>query len=255
MRRIGGRGPAAGGSREPSNPSRGRRVLSRGIPAWVLVGGATLTCSAGCINAVGFLGIHHQALSHMSGTATAFSTDLVAGRSELAGHAILVLLSFFLGSTLSGVIVRQSVLQMGRRYGVALTCESVLLFAAAHFLRAGSNTGDYLAAAACGLQNALATTYSGAIVRTTHITGLVTDLGIAAGLALRRDAVDHRRVILHLTLVTGFVTGGILGAAGFHVLGVSTLFIPASIIGLVGIGYSVSRRRARGGLSPERGGR
>jgi uncharacterized membrane protein YoaK (UPF0700 family) len=220
-------------------------MLSRGIPAWVLVGGATLTCSAGCINAVGFLGIHHQALSHMSGTATAFSTDLAAERGELAVHAAFVLMSFFLGSTLSGVIIRQSVLQMGRRYGVALTCESILLFAAAHFLRSGSNNGDYLAAAACGLQNALATTYSGAIVRTTHITGLVTDLGIAAGLALRREVVDHRRVILHLTLVAGFIGGGILGALGFRVLGVDTLFFPASVIGVVGIGYSVSRQFSR----------
>jgi uncharacterized membrane protein YoaK (UPF0700 family) len=134
---------------------------------------------------------------------------------------------------------------MGRRYGVALTCESILLFGAAHFLRSGSNNGDYLAAAACGLQNALATTYSGAIVRTTHITGLVTDLGIAAGLALRREVVDHRRVILHLTLVAGFVCGGILGALGFRVLGVDTLFFPASVIGAVGLGYSVSRQFSR----------
>jgi uncharacterized membrane protein YoaK (UPF0700 family) len=43
---------------------------------------------------------------------------------------------------------------------------------------------------ACGLQNAMATGYSGAVIRTTHVTGIVTALGIAVGLAARRERVD-----------------------------------------------------------------
>jgi uncharacterized membrane protein YoaK (UPF0700 family) len=219
-------------------------MLSRGIPRWILLGGAMLTCCAGCINAVGFLGIHHQALSHMSGTATIFSTDLAASQGKTALHALLVLFAFFAGASLSGFIIRQSALKAGRRYGVALMCESTLLFAAAHFLRGGSNGGDYLAAAACGLQNALATTYSGAIIRTTHITGLITDLGIAAGHAARRLHVDARLVLLQLVLVGGFVAGGILGALGFRILGYDTLFFPAAATGVAGIGYSLNRHLA-----------
>ena len=220
-------------------------MLSRGTPTWILVGGATLTCCAGCINAVGFLGLHHQALSHMSGTATIFSTDLATSEFARAAHAGWVLLSFFLGCVLSGFIIQQSTLEAGRRYGVALACESVLLFAATFFLRGGSNAGDYLAAAACGLQNALATTYSGAIVRTTHITGIITDLGIAAGWALRRHRVERPRVILHMVLVGGFVAGGILGALGFAVLQYDMLLFPAAVTGLAGLGYSVTRHFAR----------
>lgn len=181
----------------------------------------------------------------MSGTATIFSTDLAANEGRTAVHALLVLFAFFAGASLSGFIIRQSALQAGRRYGVALTCESALLFAAAHFLRGGSNSGDYLAAAACGLQNALATTYSGAIIRTTHITGLITDLGIAVGHAGRRLHVDARLVLLQCVLVGGFVAGGILGALGFRVLGYDTLFLPATAIGIAGIGYSVTRHVAR----------
>jgi len=194
---------------------------------------------------VGFLGIHHQALSHMSGTATSFSTDLAASEERSAMHALLVLFAFFGGASLSGFIIRQSALQAGRRYGVALVCESALLFAATHFLRGGNNSGDYLAAAACGLQNALATTYSGAIIRTTHITGLITDLGIAAGHGARRLHVDHRLVLLQFVLVAGFVAGGILGALGFRVLGYDTLFFPATTIGIAGVGYSLHRHFAR----------
>ncbi len=216
-------------------------MLSKPIPAWILVGAFALTSIAGSVNAVGFMGIHHQALSHMSGTATILSTDLITGQFGAAAHAGLVLLFFFLGCVLSGMIIRKHTLQIGRRYGVALILESILLFTAAAFLKQGSNYGDYLAAMACGLQNALATTYSGAIIRSTHITGIVTDLGVAAGHFLRRDPVEYRQVSIHLMLILGFICGGIAGGLGYQHWGVTTLFIPAGITGLIGVGYTVYR--------------
>jgi len=220
-------------------------MLSQKTPAWILVGGAVLTCIAGSVNAVGFLGVHHQALSHMSGTASIFSTDLALGRFGAAAHAGLVLLFFFLGCMVSGMIVRRSTLRVGRRYGVALAVESGLLFGAALFLRQGSDYGDYLAAMACGLQNALATTYSGAVIRTTHITGIVTDLGIAAGHFIRAEPVETRRVVIHLVLVGGFILGGILGALGYAAWGFDALFAPAAFTGCTGVGYAVIKHYQR----------
>ena len=225
-------------------------MLSKPIPTWILISGLTLTCCAGCINAVGFLGVHHQALSHMSGTGTIFSTELVSRQYEAAWHALLVLAFFLMGCVLSGIIVRHNTLQLGRRYGVALSCESTLLFSATYFLRHDSNQGDYLAAMACGLQNAMATSYSGAVIRTTHITGLITDLGIALGLALRGDAVDLRRIGLFLVLVSGFILGGILGGIGYLHLGVDTLLFPATVTGIAGITYALFTHFQRGAVLP-----
>ncbi|MFM1850959.1 MAG: hypothetical protein RIS54_643 [Verrucomicrobiota bacterium] len=216
-------------------------MLSKPIPAWILIGGFLLAGIAGCVNAMGFLGLHHQALSHMSGTATIISTDLARGELSLAAHAALVLAWFFLGCVLSAVIIRQSVLQAGRRYGVALMIEAVLLAGAALLLRQGANAGDYLAAVACGLQNALATTYSGAVIRTTHVTGILTDLGIAAGLGLRGEPVDLRRVTLHLILFAGFLAGGIVGGAAFLRFSYDALFGPAALTGLAGAAYALHR--------------
>ncbi|MCC6414496.1 MAG: DUF1275 domain-containing protein, partial [Opitutaceae bacterium] len=99
----------------------------------------------------------------------------------------------------------------------------------------------YLAAMACGLQNALTTTYSGAVVRTTHVTGIVTDLGIAAGHYLRREAMDPRRVVLYLVLLTGFIGGGIVGGWGYLHWGFDALLAPAVLTGLTGIGYTAYR--------------
>jgi uncharacterized membrane protein YoaK (UPF0700 family) len=214
-------------------------MLSKPIPAWILGGAGLLATVAGCVNAVGFVGFHHQALSHMSGSAAILSTELARGEGALAVHTLLVLLCFFAGCVLSGMIIRHSALQLGSRYGVALAVESALLFGAAYFLRHGVDTGDCLAAMACGLQNAMATTYSGAVIRTTHITGIITDLGITAGQALRRERIDLRRTGLHLVLVAGFVGGGFLGALGYEKFGFDALLVPAAVTGIAGLGYWV----------------
>ncbi len=112
-------------------------------------------------------------------------------------------------------------------------------------LRLGSVAGELLAATACGLQNGLATSYSGAVVRTTHMTGIVTDLGITLGHWLRRQPVEWFRVRLHLVLLLGFVLGGASGATLFGVIGPDTLLVPAVAVFLAGAGYTLQRRRQR----------
>ena len=219
-------------------------MLTKPVPAWILVSGTLLAACAGCINAAGLIGLHHQALSHMSGTAAIFGTELARGDLGAALHAALVLSFFFFGCVLSGILVRNEALQLGRRYGVALIGESVLLFIAAHLLVNGQGAGDFLAAMACGLQNALATSYSGAVIRTTHITGIITDLGLAAGAALRRDRVDARRTGLYVLLALGFIGGSILGGLGYLAFGFNVLLFPAVLTGATGLAYTAYRVRA-----------
>jgi uncharacterized membrane protein YoaK (UPF0700 family) len=168
---------------------------------------------------------------------TVLSNELAAGRFSLAVYAVAVVVSFFIGSVLSAAIIRESALKLGRRYGVVLVIESALLFAACRMLMTGNYAGDCLAAMACGLQNAMATHYSGAVIRTTHMTGIITDIGIAVGLRLRGVAIDGRRVRLLLLLLAGFFCGGILGSLGYTHIGFATLLIPASLAGLAGVGY------------------
>lgn len=217
-------------------------MFTKPTPPWITAGALCLAGCAGCINAVGFLGAQHQALSHMSGTVTNLGIELGLADRALAWRAFVVLGSFFLGCVASGLIIRQSTLKLGRRYGVALVLESLLLFAAVWFFhRDATNTGDYLAAMACGLQNAMATGYSGAVIRTTHVSGIVTDLGIAVGLFARRQPVDWRRIRLYLVLLVGFLSGGVFGAVAFARINYGTLLIPAVITGMAGLGYGTYR--------------
>lgn len=220
-------------------------MFTKPVPRWITIGALCLAGGAGCINAVGFLGARHQGLSHMSGTVTTLGIGVGSWDGTLARQATVVLGSFLLGCVASGMIIRQGTLKLGRRYGVALAVESTLLFCSTWCFRPGAeDTGDYLAAMACGLQNAMVTGYSGSVIRTTHVSGIVTDLGIAGGLFARRETVDWRRIRLYLVLLSGFLAGGVLGAVAFRRHGYDTLLIPAVLTGATGLGYAVYRHLA-----------
>ncbi len=214
-------------------------------PAWVYLGGLVLTVVAGFINAVGFLGAHHQALSHMTGSVTVLGMELVRSHYDVAFHAFAIMAAFFAGCLVSGVLIRQATLKLGRRYGAALSLESAALFAAVYFLRRGAHAGDYLAALACGLQNAMVSSYSGSTMRTTHMTGMITDLGITCGHFLRGDTVDWYKFRLYGVLFFGFFSGGVIGTVGYGHFGYDTLLFPAALSGVAGLGYFVIKHTER----------
>ncbi len=208
------------------------------IPLWVTLGGFALTLLAGWVNAIGFMSAQHQAISHMSGTATLMSIDFAQPLHLITWHPAKILLAFFIGAIGCGCIIRQQTLKMGRRYGVALSIESLLLFGATWELRHDSSSGYYLAAMACGLQNAMASSYSGSVIRTTHLTGMITDIGIACGHFIAREKIEWRRFKLYGVLLLGFAVGGYLGARAYLLFGYNALLAPAALAGASGLIYA-----------------
>jgi len=209
------------------------------LPRWVEFGSFILALVAGLVNAVGLLGFQHQSISHLSGIATMLGTSIFDINVVDFIHLGLVLISFVLGSAISGYCLRGGSLILGRNYSGLLLLESIFLFGAMYFLSADSVQGHYLASAACGLQNALVTTYSGAVVRTTHVTGIFTDLGIMLGAKLRGEPFDKRKALLFILIITGFISGGVLGAWLFNIFEFNALFVPASICMLLAFSYSL----------------
>ena len=199
-------------------------------------GAFILAFAAGMVNAIALLGFNHQGVSHLSGIATLIGVEAAQTNTGVALHLVAMIVSFVVGAAASGLIVGGQPLVLGRRYAVCLFLEALLLLAALVVLTSGSSTGDFLAAAACGLQNAMTSTFTGSMVRTTHVTGVITDLGVALGLRLRGESIGPRRVVLYLLLVTGFVAGGATGAFAFTAWGYVALGAPCAIVFLIGIG-------------------
>lgn len=213
------------------------------LPKWVEYGAFTLAFIAGIVNAVGLLGFEHQAISHVSGSVTLLGIKAIT--SKVTALLLLgVIISFMLGSALSGFLLSGGSLKLGRHYDTLLFIEALLLLISAYLLENTFTYGIVLASAACGLQNALATNYSGAVIRTTHLTGIFTDLGLMIGRALKGEQFDTRKCVIFLLIISGFLLGGIVGYILFNYFLMLALLFPAAACLLLSVTYKIYRLRA-----------
>ena len=198
--------------------------------------GALLAFNAGAINAGGFL-VVGMYTSHMTGFASMISDMLVLGSFTVAIGAIGALLAFVAGAACTAVLVnwaRQNHLRS--EYALPLLLEAGLLLVFG-LLGATLNRQTPFAvpltvlvlAFTMGLQNALVSKISASQIRTTHMTGVITDMGIELGklfywnqgarppeLQVRANRIKLR---LYAMLLGAFMAGGVVGAAGFKYLG------------------------------------
>lgn len=215
------------------------------LPRWVWPVAWLLAFAAGAVNAIGLLGAAHQAVSHLTGTTSLLAVAVVAGDGVEIARFAGVALAFVAGAAVSGAVIPLDPLHLGRRQSALLAGVALLLVAAQRLLDHGSALGLPLAAAACGLQNAMTTSYSGAVVRTSHLSGMFTDLGIALGHVLRRAPVHPRRLVLCSVVIAGFFAGGVAAALVFARIGYGALFVPAALtaaLAVVNAVHVVSRR-------------
>ncbi len=216
--------------------------MSSKLPTWVGVGAFLLSFSAGCINAFTLVSAIALPVSHYTGTSTALAIAVASGD---AGRILLLsglIASFVAGATASGLVIRDYHLKLGRRYGIALMAESALVSLAFVAYADDPTVSLFLLAFACGLQNAMATTYSGAVVRTTHVTGILTDLGTQLAKVLLGNKVERRRVALFLSILSGFILGGVLTTALFPLIGRYVLFVVVALTGGTGLSYYAYRQ-------------
>jgi uncharacterized membrane protein YoaK (UPF0700 family) len=213
-------------------------MISR-LPRWVWLGAWVLAFIAG----FGLLGFEHQAVTHLTGTTSMLAAAIANMDLVAILHLAGVIGSFLAGTVYSGILIKDSALELGRRYGVALLLESILLCLAVPLLTQGSILGVYSASCACGLQNAMVSTYSGAVVRTTHLSGMFTDMGIFLGHWLRGIPFDRRRLSLCGVIISGFLAGGVGGTVAYRAFSYAALFIPGGLTASVSIAYALYRFR------------
>lgn len=215
------------------------------LPKWVWFGSAVLAFIAGTVNTVGFLGFQHQGVTHLTGSTTLLGIAAATGDIPELIHLLAIVGAFLFGSIFGGILIPEDSLKLGNSYAMALLIESALLITAVPALEQTSSLGAYLASCACGLQNGMASNYSGAILRTTHVSGIFTDLGIFIGHIIRGTPVDIRKVKLCILLLSSFLGGATAGAFGFQFFSYKTLYFPALFTGgtgLVFLYYSHSHR-------------
>jgi uncharacterized membrane protein YoaK (UPF0700 family) len=186
---------------------------------------------AGAINAGGFLAVH-QYTSHMTGIVSSMADNLAFGNLRVAAVGLTAVLSFLSGAAFTALMIRWARRHgLQSQYALPLALEALLLIA---FGLKGRVFGGYvvlgtvtLLCFTMGLQNAIVTKISGAVIRTTHLTGMVTDVGIKLGRMLDSVLsgkpvmadVEASKLRLLTSLIGLFFLGAVTGALGFKHVG------------------------------------
>ncbi|EHL97925.1 hypothetical protein HMPREF9946_03847 [Acetobacteraceae bacterium AT-5844] len=206
--------------------------------AWWLAG------IAGGLNAAGFYAVGLYS-SNMTGNVSALADHVALADFSTGLLFLAIVCTFILGAAISALLINA-----GRRRGLAgiyaysILAEAVLLagLAMVDLWLTGGGRGPLLVfglAFLMGLQNAVVTRLSNARVRTTHVTGMVTDIGIELGNLLdnawhrrRRDVEEFNRekLRLHAETVLCFLAGGILGVLAYREVGGWLLMAAAAML-------------------------
>ncbi len=195
--------------------------------------GYTLAFVAGAVNAGGFLAVR-QYTSHMTGIVSSMADNIAVGTFDLALGGVGALLSFVAGAACTAILVNHARRRkLHSEFALPLLLEAALLLCFGLLgTRLALVEGLIVPATVMllcfimGLQNAVITKLSRAEIRTTHITGVVTDIGIEVGKLVYWNAAslgsepivaaNRGRLRVLTALVTCFFLGGVVGAFGFQ---------------------------------------
>lgn len=203
---------------------------------------ALLALNAGVLNSVGFVAVSVYT-SHMTGLTASVADHLVLGGSAIVLTGLMAIATFVAGAAACAVLFN-----WGRRRGLRGRYANVLVLEAVLILLFGLLAEELtwrhrelvFVGVLCftmGMQNAIVTKISGAQIRTTHVTGMVTDIGIELGKLsyihrtgdLDPVVADPRKLGMLTLLVGLFFVGGVVGALGYLEFGFATL-IPLALV-------------------------
>jgi len=203
---------------------------------------ALLALNAGVLNSVGFVAVSAYT-SHMTGLTASVADHMVLGGSAIVVTGLLGIATFVAGAAACAVLFNWGRRRELRgRYANVLVLEAllVLLFGLLAEKFAWRHRDLAFVAVLCftmGMQNAIITKISGAQIRTTHVTGMITDIGIELGKlayvsrtpGLPPVVPDPRKLGILGLLVGLFFGGGVLGAIGYLEFGFATV-LPLALV-------------------------
>ena len=188
--------------------------------------GGILAFIAGGVNSAGYLAYGYFS-ANMTGNVSMVSELLSVRHFQAAGAFCAIVGMFILGA-----FVATSLIQAGKSrgysniYALTLIVEAVVLALAGLWVSLSFDHINGLALVSVlsfsmGVQNAASTRISESRVRSTHVSGIATDIGV--GLALLTGEVSRsqrtmvlERLRLHAVTIASFALGGIAGALTFE---------------------------------------
>ena len=186
--------------------------------SWVSVGCLILCFNAGYINALTINTAYQISSAHVTGIIGKSSDSLYEKNYTYLYYNLSTYCFFLVGAMTSGFVIHHETFNLGWKYGKMLIIMSVCQTAGVilEYLFAGSLFFIWVCSLTCGMQNALTSKYSNNIIRTTHLTGTTTDMGITIAHVMKGRTDEAWKIGLQVISIMGFFTGGVLGSFAFH---------------------------------------
>ena len=210
-----------------------------------------LGMAAGFVNAAGFLGFA-TLTTNVTGHAALFAEKIASQDWSNARGIALWMFLFLAGAFISSFIVSRIGRNQQYSYVIPILLEALILSGVAiegHRYDQSTLSKEVFAGSllfAMGLQNALVSMVSGSVVRTTHLTGTFTDLGIELAQILDRTRKDRpalqSKINLRLVIILFFMSGALGGAYLFHACRFLSFFFPVALL-LFALTYDILRIR------------
>lgn len=208
----------------------------------VIAGGCALAFGAAFAN-TGLVLSTGTSVSHLTGdiarltiSITQWTPAILPEIHRVASAAI----GFLLGATLAGLLIHQPLVNVARPYGRTITGIGILFISSSFVINQNASLGIGIAGFGCGIQNALASHYRGIVLRTTHLTGMFTDLGITIGMRLRGHLVPRWKIAVPALLITSFFCGGLAGA-WTQFSGSNTILVAGISYCIAGVGWTIAK--------------
>lgn len=218
----------------------------------------TLAAIAGAVNAAAFHAVGFFS-ANMTGNVSALSDHLAVGGWGLALFFLGIVTAFVAGSAVSTLLINAGRRRrVGAIYAYSILLEGLLLAAIGALDLATEGPSRVTVTVLglsflMGLQNAVVTRISNARVRTTHVSGMLTDIGIGIGMLLdiargrepSAGATEIKaKLRLHVETVMAFAAGGLIGVLFYAALGGGMLLAAAFLLLLIAVPPVVRSRRA-----------
>lgn len=203
---------------------------------------------AGNVNAGGYMACH-RFVSHITGFATLAGIDWIQQDWTQALGVLTIPIYFLIGVMISAFLVDKRIDEGNQPfYGIVMGMVAGALALVAiggsfdwfgEFGHEADMQNDYfllaLLCGASGLQNAALTSATGATIRTTHLTGITTDLGIGIIRTLfyrlndGKRALEHKANLLRVGTIVSFMLGSAIGAFFFSKAQYLGFLVPSSL--------------------------
>lgn len=187
-----------------------------------------MSFNGGYINSICMLSILGIPVGYVTGNLTISADAIAQGNIIRFLYLIGLVFCFLFGSIISGLLVKNQNFKMDRRYTASIILQFITMLIATLLLFHDSLTSSYFLALTMGMQNAMTTHYGSALIRTTHMTGTTTDLGILISRWIKGDQIEYWKMLLYVSLITGFAIGAISGAFLYPVI--KTMALSVSFI-------------------------